>query len=37
MPHGSGTEAKLGKHDFALIDAGGRWGGYVADITRVRS
>lgn len=35
LPHGSGTDKKLGKHDLALIDVGGVWGGYVADITRV--
>jgi len=35
LPHGSGTDRFLGKNEFALIDAGGRWGGYIADITRV--
>ncbi|ORY35676.1 peptidase M24, structural domain-containing protein [Naematelia encephala] len=34
LPHGSGTDRALGKEDFVLIDAGGRWGGYIADITR---
>jgi Xaa-Pro aminopeptidase len=34
LPHGSGTDRRLGEDEFALIDAGGRWGGYVADITR---
>ncbi|KAK4689202.1 hypothetical protein P7C73_g913, partial [Tremellales sp. Uapishka_1] len=34
LPHGSGTDRKLGKEDFVLIDAGGKFGGYVSDITR---
>ncbi|WVF67455.1 hypothetical protein IAT40_002211 [Kwoniella sp. CBS 6097] len=34
LPHGSGTDRKLGKKDMILIDAGGKWGGYVSDITR---
>ncbi|KAK8854596.1 hypothetical protein IAR55_003335 [Kwoniella newhampshirensis] len=34
LPHGSGTDRVLGKHDLALIDTGGKWGGYVADVTR---
>nr|XP_031863934.1 uncharacterized protein CI109_000578 [Kwoniella shandongensis]KAA5531006.1 hypothetical protein CI109_000578 [Kwoniella shandongensis] len=34
LPHGSGTNRALGKRDFALIDCGGKWGGYVSDITR---
>ncbi|TXT08872.1 hypothetical protein VHUM_03000 [Vanrija humicola] len=34
LPHGSGTDRKLGPQDLVLIDAGGKWGGYVADITR---
>ncbi|WVQ95162.1 hypothetical protein IAU59_002256 [Kwoniella sp. CBS 9459] len=34
LPHGSGTDRKLGKEDMILIDAGGKWGGYVSDITR---
>lgn len=34
LPHGSGTDRFLQKHEFALIDAGGKWGGYVSDITR---
>jgi Xaa-Pro aminopeptidase len=37
LPHGTGTDKKLGKHDLVLIDAGGTWGGYVSDITRVRA
>ena len=37
LPHGSGTDRKLGKEDMVLIDAGGSFGGYVADITRVGS
>jgi Xaa-Pro aminopeptidase len=36
LPHGSGTDRKLCKTDLILIDAGGKWGGYAADITRVR-
>jgi Xaa-Pro aminopeptidase len=35
LPHGSGTDRTLGSDEFALIDAGGYWGGYIADITRV--
>lgn len=35
LPHGSGTDRALGKHDFALIDTGGKFRGYVADVTRV--
>ena len=35
LPHGSGTDRSLSKEDMILIDAGGKWGGYVADITRV--
>ena len=35
LPHGKGTDRKLGKHDLALIDCGGTWGGYTSDITRV--
>ncbi|KAL7422393.1 hypothetical protein Q5752_003039 [Cryptotrichosporon argae] len=34
LPHGSGTDRKLGKSDLALIDAMGIWGGYTSDITR---
>lgn len=37
LPHGSGTDRKLGREDLILIDAGGKWGGYTADITRVRA
>ena len=35
LPHGSGTNRKLGREEMILIDVGGIWGGYVADITRV--
>lgn len=35
LPHGSGTDRKLIKSEMVLIDAGGKWGGYVSDITRV--
>lgn len=35
LPHGSGTDRKLIKDEMVLIDAGGKWGGYVSDITRV--
>lgn len=34
LPHGSGTDRFLQRDEFVLIDAGGRWGGYVSDITR---
>ncbi|WVQ72013.1 hypothetical protein IAR50_001557 [Cryptococcus sp. DSM 104548] len=34
LPHGSGTNRRLGGSDLVLIDAGGKWGGYVSDITR---
>ncbi|ODO11062.1 hypothetical protein I350_01664 [Cryptococcus amylolentus CBS 6273] len=34
LPHGSGTNRRLGESDLILIDAGGKWGGYVSDITR---
>jgi Xaa-Pro aminopeptidase len=34
LPHGSGTDRFLQKDEFVLIDAGGKWGGYVSDITR---
>ncbi|KAK6910888.1 hypothetical protein I204_03078 [Kwoniella mangroviensis CBS 8886] len=34
LPHGSGTDRQLTKKDLVLIDAGGKWGGYVSDITR---
>ncbi|WVR09408.1 hypothetical protein IAU60_006475 [Kwoniella sp. DSM 27419] len=34
LPHGSGTDRVLGEKDMILIDAGGKWGGYVSDITR---
>ena len=35
LPHGSGTDRELGKHDFALFDVGGSLHGYQSDITRV--
>ena len=35
-PHGEGSSRKLGREDMILIDAGGKWGGYTADVTRVR-
>lgn len=35
LPHGSGTDRTLAKDEMVLIDAGGRWGGYISDITRV--
>ncbi|GMK59518.1 hypothetical protein CspeluHIS016_0801240 [Cutaneotrichosporon spelunceum] len=34
LPHGSGTDRFLQKGELVLIDAGGKWGGYVSDITR---
>lgn len=34
LPHGHGTDKKLDKHDFVLIDAGGSFHGYISDITR---
>lgn len=34
VPHGSMTDRKLGENEFLLIDYGGRFGGYPADITR---
>ncbi|BEI79821.1 hypothetical protein CcaverHIS002_0103500 [Cutaneotrichosporon cavernicola] len=34
LPHGSGTDRFLQKDEVVLIDAGGKWGGYVSDITR---
>lgn len=33
-PHGEGSDRRLRKEDLILIDAGGKWGGYVADVTR---
>ena len=36
-PHGAGADRELAKEDLVLIDAGGDFGGYVADITRVSS
>jgi Xaa-Pro aminopeptidase len=36
LPHGSGTDRKLGKHDFALFDTGATLHGYASDVTRVR-
>ena len=35
LPHGSGTDRVLGKHDFVLIDTGGGLHGYQSDVTRV--
>lgn len=35
LPHGSGTDRILTDRDFVLIDAGGTFKGYVADVTRV--
>ena len=37
LPHGSASDRRLGRHDLVLIDAGGKWGGLVSDITRVSS
>ncbi|KAI9065117.1 peptidase M24 [Trametes sanguinea] len=34
LPHGSGTNRVLGKHDFVLIDCGGTLHGYHSDVTR---
>ncbi|CDO72871.1 hypothetical protein BN946_scf185002.g56 [Trametes cinnabarina] len=34
LPHGSGTDRALGKHDFVLIDCGGTLHGYHSDVTR---
>ncbi|KAI0636809.1 peptidase M24 [Trametes polyzona] len=34
LPHGSGTDRILGKHDFILIDGGGSLHGYASDVTR---
>ncbi|OCH95053.1 peptidase M24 [Obba rivulosa] len=34
LPHGSGTDRTLGKHDFVLIDAVGSLHGYSSDVTR---
>ncbi|KAI0957418.1 hypothetical protein AcW1_005817 [Taiwanofungus camphoratus] len=34
LPHGSGTDRVLGKHDFALIDCDGSLHGYHSDVTR---
>jgi Xaa-Pro dipeptidase len=34
LPHGMLTDRKLGKDEFLLIDYGGRYQGYPADITR---
>lgn len=35
LPHGSSTDRTLGEEDLILIDVGGSFRGYVADITRV--
>ncbi|OJT14606.1 hypothetical protein TRAPUB_8852 [Trametes pubescens] len=34
LPHGSGTNRVLGKHDFVLVDCGGSLHGYESDVTR---
>ncbi|TFY82286.1 hypothetical protein EWM64_g1725 [Hericium alpestre] len=34
LPHGSGTDRILGKHDFVLIDCGGSLHSYQSDVTR---
>ncbi|KAI0673059.1 peptidase M24 [Trametes maxima] len=34
LPHGSGSDRVLGKHDFILIDTGGTLYGYHSDVTR---
>ncbi|KAI8998492.1 peptidase M24 [Trametes punicea] len=34
LPHGSGTDRVLDKHDFVLIDCGGILHGYHSDVTR---
>ncbi|MBZ0274646.1 MAG: aminopeptidase P family protein, partial [Anaerolineae bacterium] len=34
LPHGMLTDRVLQKDEFLLVDFGGRWGGYPADITR---
>lgn len=34
LPHGMLTDRKLGRDEFFLVDFGGRFGGYPADITR---
>lgn len=34
LPHGSGTDRALGKHDFTLIDTGGLLHSYGSDVTR---
>ena len=35
LPHGSGTDRILGENDLILIDVGGKFHGYVSDVTRV--
>ena len=35
LPHGSGTDRALRKHDLTLIDTGGALYGYYSDVTRV--
>lgn len=37
LPHGSGTDATLGKHELILVDTGGSLYGYRSDVTRVSS
>ncbi|KAI0780769.1 peptidase M24 [Trametes elegans] len=34
LPHGSGTDRVLGKHDLVLVDIGGSLHGYHSDVTR---
>ncbi|EIW60043.1 peptidase M24 [Trametes versicolor FP-101664 SS1] len=34
LPHGTGTNRVLGKHDFVLVDCGGSLHGYESDVTR---
>ncbi|KAI0831476.1 peptidase M24 [Trametes gibbosa] len=34
LPHGSGTDRVLGKHEYVLVDCGGTLHGYYSDVTR---
>lgn len=34
LPHGTGSDRILGKHDLALFDTGGSLHGYSSDVTR---
>lgn len=34
LPHGSSSNRVLQKEDLILVDAGGKYGGYIADVTR---